>query len=82
MRGKGGVAAEGRIVNVPKFYFWGKCTMALTNINSCWMSNASSGLCIVLVILFVLSCILGCRDLRGSFQWGVISCLVNLHFGV
>ena len=44
MRGDGGVAGEGRIVGVPKFHSWGKCTMPLTNINSDWMSNASSGL--------------------------------------
>ena len=34
MRGEGGVAGEGRVVNVPKFHFWGKCTMPLMNINS------------------------------------------------
>ena len=44
VRGGGGVAGEGRIVGVPKFHSWGKCTMPLTNINSDWMSNASSGL--------------------------------------
>ena len=49
VRGDGGVAGEGRVVGVPKFYSWGKCTMPLTNINSDWMSNASSGLCIILV---------------------------------
>ena len=41
MRGDGGVAGEGRLVGVS---FLGKCTMPLTNINSDWMSNASSGL--------------------------------------
>ena len=46
MRGEGGVAGEGRVVGVPKFHSWDKCTMPLTNINSNWMSNASSGLCI------------------------------------
>ena len=46
VRGEGGVAGEGRVVGVPKFHSWDKCTMALTNINSNWMSNASSGLCI------------------------------------
>ena len=45
MRGDGGVAGEGRVVGVPKFHSWGKYTMPLTNINSDWMSNASSGLC-------------------------------------
>ena len=48
MRGEGGVAGEGRVVGVPTFHFWGKCTMPLTNVNSDWMSNASSGLCIIL----------------------------------
>ena len=66
MRGEGGVAGEGRVVGIPKFHSWGKCTMALTNINSDWMSNASSGLCINLVILTIyagsLSCILGCNN--------------------
>ena len=47
--GDSGVAGEGRVVGVPKFHSWGKCTMPLTNINSDWMSNASSGLCIILV---------------------------------
>ena len=34
MRGDGGVAGGGRVVGVPKFHSWGKCTMPLTNINS------------------------------------------------
>ena len=59
MRGDGGVAGEGRVVGVPKFHSWGKCTMSLTNINSDWMSNASSGLRIILYYLFIL---------RGSFK--------------
>ena len=46
MRGEGGVAGEGRVVGLPKFHSWGKCTIPLTNINSDWMYNASSGLCI------------------------------------
>ena len=44
MRGDGGVASEGRIVGVPNFHSRGKYTMPLANINSDWMSNASSGL--------------------------------------
>ena len=63
MRGKGAIAGEGRVVGVPKFQSWNKCTMALTNINSNWMSNASSGLCINLHYLFMLSI----YYLRGSF---------------
>ena len=27
MRGNSGVAGEGRVVGVPKFHSWGKCTM-------------------------------------------------------
>ena len=68
--GDSGVDGEGRVVGVPKFHSWGKCTMPLTNINSDWMSNASSGLCIILgyIILFILyyagplSYILGCNQ--------------------
>ena len=48
MRGDGGVTGEGRVVGVPKFHSWGKCTMPSTNVNSDWMSNASSGLRIIL----------------------------------
>ena len=48
MRGDSSVAGEGGVVGVPKFHSWGKCTMPLTNINSDLMSNASSGLCIIL----------------------------------
>ena len=51
MRGDGGVAGEGRVVVIPKFHSWGKCTMPLTNINSDWMSNASFRLCIILYYL-------------------------------
>ena len=47
MRVDSGVAGEGRVAGIPKFHFWGKCTMPLTNINSDWMSNTSSGLCII-----------------------------------
>ena len=43
VRGDSGVAGEGRVVRVPKFHSWGKCTVPLTNINSDWMSNTSSG---------------------------------------
>ena len=54
MRGEGGVAGAGRVVGVPKFHSWSKRAMPLTNINSDWMRNASSGLCINLhyIILF------------------------------
>ena len=68
MRGDSGVAGEGRVVGMPKFYSWGKRTMPLTNINSDWMSNASSGLCIILCYIILYYIIL--YYLRGS--WGVI----------
>ena len=58
MRDDSGVAGEGRVVGLPKFHSWGKCTMPLTNINSDWMSNASSGLRIILLVIY----------LRGSFK--------------
>ena len=64
MRSDSGVAGEGRVVGTPKFYFWSKCTMALTNINSDWISNASSGVCVILGYIICagpLSCILGCK---------------------
>ena len=32
-----------------KFHSWDKFTMPLTNINSDWMSNVSSGLCILYI---------------------------------
>ena len=48
VRGDGSVAGEGKVVGVLKFHSWGKCTMPFTNINSDWMSNASSGLCVIL----------------------------------
>ena len=47
MRGDSGVTGEGRVVGVLKFHSWGKYTMPLTNTNSDWISNASSGLCII-----------------------------------
>ena len=52
MRGDSGLAYEGKVVGVSKFHFWGKCTMSLTSINSDWKSNASSGLCIILVLYY------------------------------
>ena len=58
VRGEGGVAGERRVVGVPKFHSWGKCTVPLTNINS-----DSTGLCISYLYciifagpLFILGC--------------------------
>ena len=66
MSGDSSVAGEGRVAGIPEFYSWGKCTMPLTNINSDWMSNASSGLCIILYYAGPLSCILRCNDFFNS----------------
>ena len=76
MRGDSGVAGEGR-VGVPKFHSWGKCTMPLTNINSDWMSNASSGLCI---ILYYTSKVTAPQDAHGRLVLQVY--LGSKHFRV
>ena len=54
VRGDVGVAGEGRVVGVPNFHSWGKCTMPFTNIKSDWMSNASSGLRVILCYTIIL----------------------------
>ena len=63
-----GVASEGRVVGVPNFHSLGKSTMPLANINSDWMSNTSSGLCIIYYV-GPLFHILGCNfsDYPSSF---------------
>ena len=58
VRGEGGVAGEGRVVGLPKFHSWDKCTMLLTNINSDWMSNTSSGLRITLLYIYYITWVL------------------------
>ena len=59
MRGDSGVAGEGRVVGIPKFHSWGKCTMPLTQIG-----------CPKLPLACVLYCyiILCYIYLRGSFK--------------
>ena len=60
-RGDSGVAGERRVVGIPKFHSWDKYTMQLTNINSDWMSNASSGpelYARVLVDIVIILCII------------------------
>ena len=69
MRGEGGVAGEERVVGVPKFHSWGKCTMPLTNINLDWMSKASSGLCINLCYLFT--------QVLYFASWGVMTLMMG-----
>ena len=68
VRGDGVVAGVGRVVGVPKFHSWGKCTMLLTNINSDWMSNTSSELSIILPSSFKLH--LGCN--KHDFRMSVL----------
>ena len=53
MRGDSGIAGEGRVAGIPKFHSWGKYTMPLTNVNSDWMSNASAGLCIIYLFIYL-----------------------------
>ena len=72
MRGDSGVAGEGRAVGLAKFHSWGKCTMPLTNISSDWMSNASSGLGIVYLFIYLFI------YLRGSFKLHVVVSLLGL----
>ena len=52
MRGDG-VAGEGRVAGIPKFHSRGKYTMSLTNMNSDWVYNASSGLCIIYLYIYI-----------------------------
>ena len=73
MRGESGVAGEGRVFGVPKFHSWGKCTMPLTIINSDRMCNASSGLCINIILIYAgpLFHILGCNIAIGIHIHGI-----------
>ena len=48
VRSEAGVADEGRVIDAAKFHSWSKYATPLTNVNSDWMSNASSGLWIIL----------------------------------
>ena len=73
MRGDGGVGGKGRVAGIPKFHSWGKCTIPLTNINSDWMSNASSGLCIIYIILYILYILYYITWVLQVASWGVTS---------
>ena len=77
MRVDSGVAGEGRVVGVPKFHSWGKCIMPLTNIDSDWMSNASSGLCIILLYCIILSYIMYLY-LYYVIYAGPLSCILGV----
>ena len=55
MRGDSGVAGEGRVVGVPKFHSWGKCTMPLTNINGCPTLPLACVLYYIIYIYIILS---------------------------
>ena len=81
MRGDGGVAGEGRVVGVPKFHSWDKCTMPLTNIYSNWMSNASSGLCINLCYLCYLYYVILCYIMLLILYYaGPLSCILGCNY--
>ena len=51
-KGEGGVAGKENLVGTPKFHSWSNCTMPLTNVQSDWMSNTFSGLCILTYSMF------------------------------
>ena len=55
VRGESGVAGEGKLVALPNFHSWGKCTMPLLNIQLDWMSNTSSGLYIIYFLFIYMS---------------------------
>ena len=82
MRGDSGVAGEGRVVGIPKFHSWGKYTMPLTNINSDWMSNASSCLCIIYInyIILFTSKVTAPQDAYGRLVLQVYLGLNTLEF--
>ena len=58
MRGEGGVTGEGRVVGNQSF------TLTLTNINSDWVSNASSGLCLFIGVSLSMP---HSSDVNGDF---------------
>ena len=58
MRGDCGVAGEGRVVGVPKFHSWCKCTMPLTNINT---EIGCPTLLLACELYCYISCIWGCN---------------------
>ena len=58
VRGDRGVAGEGRVVGVPKFYSWGKYTMPLTQIGCPMLPLAC-----LLFILCGSFHILGCNNI-------------------
>ena len=53
--GAAGAAGEAKLVGIPNFHSWGKFTMPLTNTQSDWMSDTSSGLCITLKHISLIS---------------------------
>ena len=80
MRGDSDVDGEGRVAGIPKFHSWGKYTMPLTNINSHWMSNASSGLCII-YLYYITSKVTALQGVHGKLVLQVYLGLNTLEFG-
>ena len=64
MRGEGVVAGEGRVVGIPKFHSWDKCTMPLTN-------STQTG-CPTLPLACVLTYIIYITRVLYFASWGVI----------
>ena len=80
MKGESGVACEGKVVGVPEFHSWDKCTMPLMNINLNWMSNASSGLCINLCYLCYLCYLYYAGPLSRILGCNFVNCLATVFF--
>ena len=72
MRGKGGVAGEGRVVGVPKFHFWGMCTLLLMNLNSTQIGCPTLPLACLLFIYIT--------QVLYFPSWGVINCGCGVNF--
>ena len=91
MRGDCGVAGEGRVVDVPKFHSWGKCTVTLNKYQLrldvqrfLWPayciyvgpSSCISG--VIIIYMDPLSCILGCNDYPAEINH-LLSCLYHIN---
>ena len=60
-------------VGEPKFYSWGRCTIALTNMHSDLRSNPSSNLCINLYYRSVPFATLALvKKTRGAYRYGKV----------
>ena len=78
MRGDGGVAGEERVVGIPKFHSWGKCTIPLTNINSDWICPTLPLACVLYWVIILFTRVL--KVASWGVTWGVITskCYIRL----